>query len=174
MDQYPLVTNGAGTIEDYGVSRRRFLRLALVGTLGALAAEGVGAFLAFFWPRRTGSFGGVIDAGAVKDFPLNGTPVTNREGKFFISRVDEGFLAMYRKCTHLGCTIPDWNAQEERFHCPCHGSLFDRRGLVMGGPAPRPLDLMAVSVEGGRVLVNTGGIIQRADWKPKQAVKVEG
>lgn len=154
------------------LSRRKFLRLALLGTLAAVALEGLGTFLGFFWPQKTGSFGGKIEVGLVTAFPLNGPPVTNREGKFFISHVEEGLLAMYRKCTHLGCTVPDWNGAEGQFHCPCHGSLFDRQGRVTGGPAPRPLDLMAVEVVGGKVVVNTGKIIQRADWNPGQATKV--
>jgi len=154
------------------LSRRQFLRLALLGTIGALGAEALGTFLGFFWPRKIGAFGGKVEAGALADFPVNGPPVSNREGKFFISYVDEGLLAMYRKCTHLGCTVPDWNFAEGQFHCPCHGSLFDRYGRVVAGPAPRPLDLMEVTVVGGKVVVNTGKIIQRTDWSAKQATKV--
>lgn len=158
--------------EHVAVSRRKFLRLALLGSVGLMVFEGLGTFLGFFWPRKVGAFGGKIGVGSVTDFPLNGTPVTNREGKFFISRIDEGLLAMYRKCTHLGCTLPDWNAAEGQFHCPCHGSLFDRYGRVTGGPAPRPLDLMEVEVVNGKVFVNTSKIIQRTDWSPDQATKV--
>ena len=165
----PDADEGAGGAQ---ISRRKFLRLALLGTIGAVAAEALISFLGFFWPQKIGAFGGRVEAGTVADFRLNGAPVTNREGKFFISHVEEGLLAMYRKCTHLGCSVPDWNAAEGQFHCPCHGSLFDRHGRVTGGPAPRPLDLMEVEVVNGKVFVNTGKIIQRADWHPEQATKV--
>lgn len=38
-------------------------------------------------------------------------------------------------CTHLGCVVP-WNAAENKFICPCHGSRYDNQGKVVRGPAP--------------------------------------
>lgn len=50
-------------------------------------------------------------------------------------------------CTHLGCTFP-WNPNENQFQCPCHGSRYDADGTVVRGPAPLPLKLVRVTLEG--------------------------
>ncbi|MBE9177657.1 Rieske 2Fe-2S domain-containing protein [Oculatella sp. LEGE 06141] len=49
-------------------------------------------------------------------------------------------------CTHLGCTV-DWDAERDRFVCPCHGSEYDDQGRVTEGPARRLLELVTVVVK---------------------------
>ena len=53
-------------------------------------------------------------------------------------------------CPHLNCRYTWMNNQ---FNCPCHGSLFDTKGKVLGGPSPRPLDLLPYKIEGGELFV---------------------
>ena len=55
-------------------------------------------------------------------------------------------------CTHLGCYFA-WNQAAERFECPCHASVFSIDGKVLGGPAPRPLDLLSHKVENNTLFV---------------------
>ena len=38
------------------------------------------------------------------------------------------------RCPHLGCALR-YNAQEDAWECPCHGSRFDRSGALLDGPA---------------------------------------
>ena len=55
-------------------------------------------------------------------------------------------------CTHLGCTVP-WIESQNKFICPCHQAVFDSTGKLMGGPAPRSMDVLPMKVEQGVVKV---------------------
>lgn len=150
-------------------NRRMLLRAGAGGALALLAAQWAGAFLAFFWPKKVGAFGSKITVGKVDDYPV-GSVTRVREGRFFLVHLPEGFIAVYWKCPHLGCTVP-WQPAEHQFHCPCHGSIYEINGDRVSGPTPRPLDLMKVSVSGGKIVVDTGQITQRQHWEPSQAVQ---
>lgn len=158
----------ANNQSEQNLSRRDFLKLG-VGALSALAVFEVGGVsLLFMQPRRLdGAFGGVVNAGAVDSFPL-GTVVEFPDGRFFLIHApDGGFLAVYNRCTHLGCTV-SWEPGNGRFFCPCHASHFDINGDVQNPPAPRALDLFAVTIENGEVIVDTSRIIKRDDFQPEQ------
>jgi cytochrome b6-f complex iron-sulfur subunit len=62
--------------------------------------------------------------------------------------------ALNAECTHLGCLVP-WDSFQAKFVCPCHGSQYDRSGMVMRGPASGPLKLAKVGLEeeSGKVLL---------------------
>jgi menaquinol-cytochrome c reductase iron-sulfur subunit len=49
------------------------------------------------------------------------------------------WVALSSRCMHLGCPVR-FVAAAERFICPCHGGVYDFRGMVVGGPPVRPLD----------------------------------
>ena len=52
---------------------------------------------------------------------------------------DREVVAFSQKCTHLGCVV-FYEADENRWHCPCHEGNFDARtGAVLSGPPTRPL-----------------------------------
>ena len=53
--------------------------------------------------------------------------------------------ALASVCTHLGCT-PGWLEGEQKFKCPCHGSGFYITGVNFEGPAPRPLERVAINL----------------------------
>ena len=152
-------------------TRRDFLRWTVAGASTFFLAEAAVGFVAFFWPQKIGAFGSEIAVSAADVPAVGAAPIVNREGKFWLIQNDDGVLALYWKCVHLGCTVP-WNPTEEQFHCPCHGSIYDRKGVLLAGPAPRPLDIMKVTPGGGGVTVDTGTITMRAPGDGSGAVKL--
>jgi cytochrome b6-f complex iron-sulfur subunit len=162
------------------LDRRSFMAYGLWGTAIALVVEGgVITVQAIRALPKAAAFGSKFEAGNVSDFEV-GSVTYFLDGRFYVSRLPGGLLALYRKCTHLGCVVP-WRPDEQsedslagtgRFNCPCHGSRFDRYGVVKGGPAPRPLDIFPISIEGGKVIVDTGTITSRSSYHESQLTKV--
>jgi len=150
--------------------RRSFLRTVMWSSAGLVLAESALAGLALFWPRKVEGFGSKIRAGKISDFPV-GSVTRFRDGKFYLSRLPEGLIALYWKCPHLGCTVP-WNESERMFHCPCHGSIYDPTGQNVAGPAPRPMDYMAIEISGDDVIVDTGAIFERDHHSSEHVTKV--
>jgi len=122
------------------------------------------ALLKFIEPVSSGGFGGVIYAGKIEEFTIASI---NRilAGRFYISRTENGIIALWQKCTHLGCSVP-WVEEEGQFHCPCHGSLFNEVGDVLGGPAPRALDYFPAEIRSEEVWVDTTQPIERSKHDP--------
>ncbi|MCY3786931.1 MAG: Rieske 2Fe-2S domain-containing protein [bacterium] len=170
--------------EAVGVTRRQFLNRSIVGFMG-LSLTGFGAaVLGFLWPPFVTGFGAVLNIGTVESLK---TQVRDEdgflklpEGRMWVTEYPEGALAkarevyspavlrgmeaglvaLYWKCPHLGCTVPEC-VSSQWFECPCHGSKYNQVGEKRGGPAPRGMDHFATSVnDRGEFLVDTGKIIQ--------------
>jgi len=153
------------------VSRREFLNI-FWGAAGALAVTELSLVgLRFLSPRATeGEFGGTFNLGSSDQYPAGSvTPV--EAGRFYLVRLEDGgFLAIYRRCTHLGCAVP-FDQGSGQFVCPCHGSEFTPDGDVLNTPAPRPLDLFQLSInEAGEIVVDTGTTIERDHPSPEHIV----
>jgi cytochrome b6-f complex iron-sulfur subunit len=162
-------------VETKQVSRRNLLRITFwTGLLGGLLAF-AGTLVDMLYPRGIVGFGGVIQAGTIDQYPV-GSKTQNFQGKFWLVHLSEeqggpGFLALWWKCPHLGCTVPfreghtfpdPATGQNVRgwFLCPCHGSTYNDAGVRVFGPAPRSMDRMALTIDpaSGRISVDTGDI----------------
>jgi len=168
------------------VVSRRVLILGGFWTTMLLAAVGVlGTPLDFAWPRRSAAgFGGEIFVPAGQVPPPGSEPVRFPAGRFYLTHLAPGqegspggVLAVYQKCTHLGCTVPwrpdfQFEGTTGWFRCPCHGSTYTKgAAILVYGPAPRPLDLFEVQVkEDGGLVINTGAITKGSQDNPKRAV----
>ncbi len=74
--------------------------------------------------------------------------------------LDGGIVALYQKCPHLGCRVPNC-VTSQWFECPCHGSKYNQVGEKRSGPAPRGMDRFATEISAdGSLVVDTGTIIQ--------------
>ena len=169
--------------EELGVTRRQFFNRGILTGL-ALGVAGFGAAaLAFLWPSSASGFGGKINVGSVSDVEAQFAkkePFYNASAKVYIvpfpeedlkkaravygdspsvlAGMEEGFVALYQKCPHLGCRVP-WCSTSQWFECPCHGSKYNRVGEKKGGPAPRGMDRFGVEVSGTSILVDTSAVV---------------
>ena len=65
------------------------------------------------------------------------------------------WVALSSRCMHLGCPVRYVSAAQ-RFICPCHGGVYDFRGMVAGGPPVRPLDRFYTRLNNSTGLVEVG------------------
>jgi len=62
-----------------------------------------------------------------------------------LTAADMDVLPIWNRCAHLGCPVA-YAPGSQGFICPCHGGAYNSRGLVIGGPPPRPLDRLDVKM----------------------------
>jgi Rieske Fe-S protein len=74
--------------------------------------------------------------------PNSGAVVREGLSKVAVYRDEAGELHKCSAvCTHLGCIVA-WNPAAATWDCPCHGSRFDKYGVVVNGPASQDLKKM--------------------------------
>jgi cytochrome b6-f complex iron-sulfur subunit len=135
----------------------------------------LGPSLDFAWTRNPAGAAKQVFVSADRVPKPGDDPVAIPEGRFFLvnlaagvtpngEETPGGLLALWRKCPHLGCTVP-WRpdftflGRTGWFRCPCHGSTYTKEGgILVAGPAPRPLDLFEISEvrDDGSIVVSTG------------------
>jgi cytochrome b6-f complex iron-sulfur subunit len=143
------------------------ISLALIGLLGPS--------LDFAWTRNPAGAAKQVFVSADRVPKPGDDPVAIPEGRFFLVNLPPGvtpngeetpggLLALWRKCPHLGCTVP-WRpdfsflGRTGWFRCPCHGSTYTKEGgILVAGPAPRPMDLFEITDvrDDGSIVVSTG------------------
>ena len=154
-------------------ARRRFLVFLWIGLGVAALLELIWVASTFLRPNAKGArkdnIAEFMTAGPVEAFPPGSVTAFPR-GRFYLARLDDGgFLALSRRCPHLGCTLP-WVEEQNRFVCPCHASAFDIRGEVVSSPAPRAMDRHRVVIKNEVVRVDAGTITKRDRFSSQQVV----
>lgn len=143
------------------MDRRGFLSWGTAGFAALCSAVGVsfGAVGRFMVPSVFYEPPQMFKIGVPGDFSY-GLPTFLTNEKIFVFRDREhGFAVASAVCTHLGCTVAYFSS-DDRFHCPCHGSVFSAAGKVVHGPAPRPLNWFEVTLaRDGQLQVNKDKIV---------------
>ena len=173
QSKYTIDRNLPGAFEGETVSRRRFMGLVTNGAglvaVASFTLPALGFALAPIFTRTPWQWQPV---GPPSDFEQPDTYVTKvitlvagvgEAGKSIAymrkrnPAVDtepadqyNQYIALSDRCAHLGCPVR-YVAAAQRFVCPCHGGVYDFRGLVAGGPPVHPLDRFYTRVNDGLV-----------------------
>ncbi len=137
-------------------TRRGFFGWAAMG-LGLFASAAVGLTVVgrFLLPRSRGERTRRLYVGQLSELPLGESqPFRAPSGEtFLLTNTVDGVVAFNATCPHLGCKV-HWEAQHDRFFCPCHGGAFAPDGTPTEGPPKdenTPLKPLALTVDGGAI-----------------------
>ncbi|MBT4007269.1 MAG: Rieske 2Fe-2S domain-containing protein [Rhodospirillales bacterium] len=112
---------------------------------------------------------GMMTCGKIDDFAI-GSVTAFGKGRFFLNRLDVGFLAFSMWCTHKnGATI--WQKESWHFYCPFHGAKYDQTGCYVGHMKCKPMRLHPLFIDdGGTITVDTARFYNREAYDESQAV----
>ena len=167
------------------MTRRTFMRRTLGAGVGLLSLEFIGGTLAFLWPNVSEGLGATFRVGTIDDILLaeprfaQGYPYSFTPARSFLIDIPAAraladgepagataspggeMVALWRKCPHLGCMVPELCESVKRFQCRCHGSTYNILGEKLEkGPAERGMDRFAAYLDDdGTVVIDTREII---------------
>ncbi|MDH3607317.1 MAG: ubiquinol-cytochrome c reductase iron-sulfur subunit [Acidimicrobiia bacterium] len=148
--------------------RRTFLVSAWKAGLAFLAAAGIWTSWDVLRPRLAAGFGARVKTVSPDAVPTDSV-LEVFEARAYLTKVNDEIVAFSEICSHLGCRVPFCQSSGQ-FECPCHGSVFNRAGDHLTGPAPRGMDRFAVEIEDGIVVIDTNTMV---DGPPPGTVTVD-
>jgi cytochrome b6-f complex iron-sulfur subunit len=146
------ISENMNPIPEQKLPRRNFVILSLGWCSTAFAtAASMTAAARFLVPNVLYEPERRFKAFKPEDYPEGPTFMPNL--RVFLFRKGNSFRAASAVCTHLGCTV---NLMGDGFHCPCHGSVFDKTGAVVSGPAPSSLAWFEITLSrDGHLVIDT-------------------
>jgi len=158
--------------EQSSVSKRSFLSKVWVALVIVALLQLIGGSAYFFFTSRLKQAKEeikLLNAGPIENF-VKGSVTLIGKGHLYLIRLDDGgFLAVSRRCTHLGCTVP-WVKETKQFECPCHASVFNKIGEVLKSPATRALDLYKITFDRQNIKIDISHPIRRKVFSQDQVV----
>lgn len=150
------------------ITRRKFfLFFGWFGILSSLAGSALGS-VRFMFPNVLYEPPTTFKIGKPADYPPNSVTFVQDQNLFVVRGKDgiEGIRIISSVCTHMGCT-PKWVEAKNQWECPCHGSVFNLKGNVIAGPAPKSLPwYKAVIASDGKIIVNSKDYV-KSDYQIK-------
>jgi cytochrome b6-f complex iron-sulfur subunit len=150
------------------LSRRKFLVAAGNAAIGIAAFGSIGVTIDFLAPKVLLELPRRFVIGVLANLQPNSVTF-DAAHRLIVFRDKQGyFYALSAVCTHLGCII-EWKESGIPGHpegviaCPCHGSIFNKNGDIIRGPAPRPLDRFKLYLEDDRVIVDMTETVSEED-----------
>lgn len=141
------------------LNRRKFFVAAGNAAIGIAALGSLGVTLDFLSPKVLLELPRRFVIGMLANMQPNSVTF-DAEHRLIVFRDKQGyFYALSAVCTHLGCIV-EWKESGIPEHpegviaCPCHGSIFNKTGDVIRGPAPRSLDRFKMYLEDEKVIVD--------------------
>lgn len=162
--------------ESHHETRRSFLGKLALGIGGVAVAGGAYTAVRSLVPNVLYEPSKLVKAGLPQIIPDGVTLLKEARAYIFKKSMEDKtkFYCMSAVCTHLGCIVqyvgqeeataaPIANKPKVGFSCPCHGSQFTVDGDVIGGPAPKSLPWLALSIspDDGQLVVDTGAQVDR-------------
>jgi len=138
--------------------RRAFLRdgLMAVAALSAIAGSAAPLHaLARGYATGRSSLAGTVTYAV----PAADGATIDRTNRLILVRYQGMVHAFGLECPHKG-TMVQWQPEQSRFYCPKHKSTFKAEGSRIQGKSPRSLDRYAVRLDGGKVVVETGTVLE--------------
>jgi cytochrome b6-f complex iron-sulfur subunit len=129
------------------VSRREFLAKSALAAAAMAALDACGDGQIGPAPATLGGTGVTVNLSEFPGLATVGTLVAVTGDRALVRTSATTFLGLSRVCTHQGCIT---DIRNNRFECPCHGSVFSNDGSVVHGPdiaSPpiAPLDHLATT-----------------------------
>lgn len=137
------------------ITRRDFFSLVGWGGIAATLGGSAFSFYKFYFPNVLYESQTVFKIGKPSDYPMGLSEKWKKERQVWVVRNERGIYTMLTICRHLGCT-PNYFSDKQVFLCPCHGSIYDLEGNVLGGPAPKLLWRSAIKIDpvDGQIIVD--------------------
>lgn len=145
-----------GTPENQ-MTRREVIKTGLVATAGVALSSTLLAGCAEEMIREKPAklISGKVNIGPARQYPAGTVSLAFMEAHgIAIANDSDTVIAIRPVCTHAGCAAP-WQEEKNKFVCPCHKSTFNLLGLVLTGPARKPLpEVVATKNEDGTLTVD--------------------